>query len=206
MEKDGIEAANEKGLEAFMEEYLPPREQWGSWTHPKTGDQYEVALSAASGLSDADFEACFQLIELTSAEDYKQSKAGWKPSAKRREMKLLDLKYFLVKRGSQTEGFVSFMPTHEDGYPVIYCYEIHLATTLRGTGLAGALMRLLESVGRRIPETTKMMLTCFTGNQRAAQFYAKLGYSEDEFSPKPRVLRNGTRVESEYVILSKSLS
>ena len=79
-------------------------------------------------------------------------------------------------------------------------------TDINSTGLAGALMRLLESVGRRVPETTKMMLTCFTGNQRAAQFYAKLGYSEDEFSPKPRVLRNGTRVESEYVILSKSLS
>ena len=49
-------------------------------------------------------------------------------------MKLLDLKYFLVKRdsNSETEGFISFMPTHEDGYPVIYCYEIHLATTLRG--------------------------------------------------------------------------
>jgi hypothetical protein len=47
-------------------------------------------------------------------------------------MKLLDLKYVLVKRDNQTEGFVSFMPTHEDGYPVVYCYEIHLATTLRG--------------------------------------------------------------------------
>jgi hypothetical protein len=57
---------------------------------------------------------------------------GWKPSAKKKEMKLLDLKYFLVKHDSQVVGFVSFMPTHEDRYPVIYCYEIHLATALRG--------------------------------------------------------------------------
>lgn len=67
-------------------------------------------------------------------------------------------------------------------------------------------MRLLESIGRRIPGTAKMMLTCFTCNQIAGQFYAKLGYSEDEYSPKPKILRNGTRVESEYIILSKALS
>ena len=47
-------------------------------------------------------------------------------------MKLLDLKYLLVKRDGKVEGFVSFMPTYEDGYPVIYCYEIHLGEELRG--------------------------------------------------------------------------
>lgn len=48
-------------------------------------------------------------------------------------MKLLDLKYLLVKRDDgKVEGFVSFMPTYEDGYLVIYCYEIHLGEELRG--------------------------------------------------------------------------
>jgi hypothetical protein len=47
-------------------------------------------------------------------------------------MKLLDLKYFLIKRNNQVQGFVSFMPTYEDDYPVIYCYEIHLSPTLQG--------------------------------------------------------------------------
>lgn len=46
-------------------------------------------------------------------------------------MKLLDLKYLLVKRDGKVEGFVSFMPTYEDEYPVIYCYEIHLGEELR---------------------------------------------------------------------------
>jgi hypothetical protein len=80
----------------------------------------------------ADFEACFRLIEAFSAEDYKKSKGGWRPNAKRKEMKLLDLKYLLVKRGDHLEGFVSFMPTYEDGYPVVYCYEIHLDPLLQG--------------------------------------------------------------------------
>lgn len=97
-----------------------------------TKDEYEVSLSTAKALSEPDFEACFRLIELTSAADYKNSKDGWKPKSKRKEMKLLDLKYLLVKRDNNAEGFVSLMPTYEDGYPVIYCYEIHLSPALQG--------------------------------------------------------------------------
>lgn len=48
-------------------------------------------------------------------------------------MKLLDLKYFLVKNPEGVvEGFCSFMPTLEDGYAVIYIYEIHLGLGLQG--------------------------------------------------------------------------
>jgi hypothetical protein len=108
------------------------REQWKSWVHPKTEEEYEVTLSTAKALSDTDFDACFNLIDTTSSEDYKRSKDGWKPRSKKKEMRLLDLKYFLVKRDNQVQGFVSFMPTYEDEYPVIYCYEIHLSSALQG--------------------------------------------------------------------------
>lgn len=47
-------------------------------------------------------------------------------------MKLLDLKYLIVKRDRDVEGFVSIMPTYEDDYPVIYIYEIHLDSSLQG--------------------------------------------------------------------------
>jgi N-alpha-acetyltransferase 40 len=46
-------------------------------------------------------------------------------------MKLLDLKYLLVKRDQEVEGFVSMMPTYEDDYPVLYIYEIHLSSALQ---------------------------------------------------------------------------
>jgi len=72
------------------------------------------------------------LIELTSLEDYKKSRGGWKPNAKRKEMRLLDLKYLIVKHGDHIKGFCSFMPTTEDEYFVIYCYEIHLVPSLQG--------------------------------------------------------------------------
>lgn len=32
----------------------------------------------------------------------------------------------------EIKGFVSFMPTFEDGIPVLYLYEIHLEDSLRG--------------------------------------------------------------------------
>lgn len=67
-------------------------------------------------------------------------------------------------------------------------------------------MDLLVKIAQKIPETAKVMLTVFTRNERAVKFYEKLGYVKDEFSPEPRILRNGTRVEAEYLILSKIIT
>ena len=48
-------------------------------------------------------------------------------------MKLLDLKYILVKSSDgEVKGFTSLMPTYEDDLPVLYCYEIHLEDELQG--------------------------------------------------------------------------
>lgn len=65
-------------------------------------------------------------------------------------------------------------------------------------------MELLDEIAARIPGTEKVMLTCFTSNVRGVKFYERLGYAKDEFSPPPKILRNGTKVEAEYVILSKA--
>ena len=129
---DPIEIANKRSLNAFITHYLPCQTDWKSWTHSTTHGIYEVTLATSTALSDPDFESCFRLIERTSAEDYKKSRDGWKPRAKKKEMRLLDLKYVLVKQRHKVEGFLSFMPTYEDNYPVIYCYEIHLSQALQG--------------------------------------------------------------------------
>ncbi|CAL3970014.1 hypothetical protein PZA11_006332 [Diplocarpon coronariae] len=201
---DYIQVANGRDLEAFTKEYFPG-DKWKIWTHPITNIEYTLTLQAAATLAPNDFKACFQLVELTSSEDYKKSKDGWNPRSKQKEMKLLDLKYLLVKRDATVEGFVSFMPTFEDDIAVLYCYEIHLSSRLRGTGFGTTLMQYLLAIGQRIPETKKLMLTVFTRNERAANFYRKLGFLRDEFSPPPRILRNGTQVDAEYVILSKPI-
>lgn len=66
-------------------------------------------------------------------------------------------------------------------------------------------MKYLEFIGTKIPDTAKIMLTCFVSNIRGVKFYEKLGYEKDEYSPRPRTLRNGTKIEVDYLILSKRL-
>jgi RimJ/RimL family protein N-acetyltransferase len=66
-------------------------------------------------------------------------------------------------------------------------------------------MQILGAVATKIPNTAKLMLTCFTSNQKAIKFYERLGYSKDDFSPAPKLLRNGTKIEPDYVILSRVL-
>ena len=128
-------------------------------------------------------------------------------------MRLDDMRYLLVKShpgGSEIDqeelqGFLSFLLTYEDGYEVVYCYELHLAPTLRGHGVGKQLMMMMENVGRNVG-VAKAMLTVFVENEAALKFYERLGYEEDEYSPQPRKLRNGVVKDPTYVILSKSLA
>lgn len=107
---------------------------WTStWIHPRSGDTYNLKLIKAGDLTKEELEACFALVAETSQPDYEGSSLGWHPSKKRKEMRSPDLKYVLVKdTAGSLRGFTSFMPTMEEGEPVVYCYEIHLKPELRG--------------------------------------------------------------------------
>lgn len=157
-------------------------------------------------------DACFRLIEESSADDYKASEIKWSPTKKRREMILPDMKYFIVRKRTSdssnssftVEGFVSFMVTYEDGLEVVYIYEIHLAPHLRSQGVGKLLMQMLEEMGEKVG-VEKCMLTVFRTNEKAVAWYHHRGYVIDEFSPQPRILRNGSVKEPSYLILSKPL-
>ncbi|KAL2802523.1 acyl-CoA N-acyltransferase [Aspergillus granulosus] len=185
---------------------------------------YTLDIYTASTIPTPDLNAAFNLIELTSSAAYKNSSMGWSPTEKRKEMKLPDMKYMILRRTGFDEnvgdggdsdgensspagefaGFLEFMVTYEDGYEVLYCYEIHLTPEAQGQGLGEELMARFERVGARIG-LEKAMLTVFRSNRRAITFYERVGYTEDESSPRPRKLRNGTVKEADYRIMSKSL-
>ena len=182
--------------------------------HNGMSNCYGISLETSSTISQADFRACFDLIANTSAADYENSSIGWSPTRKRREMRLPDLRYILLNKKSQEEqqgeaskvgGFLSFMLTYEDGYEVVYCYEIHLSAELHGIGLGKSLMGLMEEVGKKA-RVEKSMLTVFRANKAAMNFYRGLGYEEDEYSPRPRKLRGGVVKHLDYIILSKPLA
>ena len=168
---------------------------------------FMCTVESSITINPEDLAACFGLIEATSKESYAASSSGWHPKAKRREMKLPDMKYLLVRERSSASivGFASFMLTFEDGLEVIYLYEIHLSETARSLGLGKRLVNLVESVGQQA-EVKKIMLTIFESNTTARAFYERRGFALDEFSPAPRKLRNGITKYPDYAILSKTLA
>lgn len=207
-----LEVANQKTDDQFIVDYFRPNDSTASpwktsWVHPRTGKEYTISLLSSGNLTDGDLQACFELIAETSQHDYEESTLGWHPSKKLKEMKSPDLRYILVKDESRSLfGFTSLMPTFEDGEPVVYCYEIHLKPDLQGTGLGKLLMSLLATVAENVPPIKKVMLTCFLSNQRGLDFYKRLGFEEDEISPRPRKLRFGKTLTPDHIILSKAIS
>lgn len=203
-----IEAANALSLSVLQAKHLPTLTSHPTFSDPKSGTTCTISLETSSSISNPDLESCFGLVESTSSADYASSSVGWSPAKKRREMRLPDLRYLLVRRTGSSEAavqaFLSFMLTYEDGREVVYCYEIHVHASMRGCGVGRYLMGMMEAVGQSVG-VEKAMMTVFVVNEKALGFYGALGYEEDEFSPKPRRLRGGVVKVPDYVILSKSL-
>lgn len=223
-----IESANALSISDFHAKFLPDMPATLSFpssllSTTTTLNNYNLTLESSSTITKEDFQSCYNLIKATSYDDYQASSIGWSRRRKIKEMKSPDLRYLLIQKKKDAAfveadseennnnasedliGFLSFMLTHEDGYEVIYCYEIHLQTEFQGSGAGKTLMDIMEMVGKRA-EVAKAMLTVFVENKGALKFYEKLGYVKDEFSPAPRKLRNGVMKNPTYLILSKSLT
>lgn len=228
---DRISTTNKLNAANFIEDYLRPAANLIQLPP-------DVCLSFATNtnISTADFDACFNLVRSTSRAAYKASSRGWSSRQKKCEMLEQDMKYLMVYsiaqdppssgrlyedlnledsklrpvRGqpSAVIGFLSFMLTHEDGIEVIYCYEIHLQSEFQGRGLGFDLMRIMELIGRTVG-VNKAMLTVFTSNQIALDFYDRVGYQwyDEEQTPTCKSLRSGVteKPRPTYVILAKDL-
>ncbi|KAI9834603.1 MAG: hypothetical protein M1826_000005 [Phylliscum demangeonii] len=222
-----IEQANALPLDALRSLHLSNEPLGLATGHQGPLPSYAISLETSSSISASDFNACFQLIQDTSAEMYRNSSVGWSAAKKKKEMKLPDLRYLLVKTtidghnddenerrgadGTRLPGpevvvvaFLSFMFTYEDGHEVVYCYELHVASKHRGLGFGRRLMDITENAGERA-RVEKAMLTVFVENTGAMAFYRQIGYVEDDYSPEAKILRSGAVKEPSYKILSKVL-
>jgi ribosomal protein S18 acetylase RimI-like enzyme len=151
-------------------------------------------------------EKCFDLVQRLTQDDYANNETKWSAAKKRQEMRLPDLKYLILTAldGTSLVGFISYMVTYEDNHEVVYIYEIHVEPKYQGKSLGRQLMRIAEQTAENVG-VGKVMLTVFRCNTNAVTFYERLGYGVDEYSPGPKVLRNGTSRDRSYVILSKAL-
>ena len=200
-----VEAGNALDLAAFTERFLSGIDL--TFNSASRSKSYTITIETSTSLSAETLDKCLELIAITSQHHYAPSSMGWHPRQKRKEMRLPDLRYLLVREspGSPLAAFTSFMLTYEDGKDVIYVYEIHMLDEVRGSGLGKMLMGIVYEVGKRAG-MEKVMLTVFVANEGARGFYDRLGYTLDEFSPQPRKLRNGTLKHPDYMILSKVLT
>ncbi|OJI81345.1 hypothetical protein ASPTUDRAFT_58629 [Aspergillus tubingensis CBS 134.48] len=212
-----VERTNQLSIQEFTSKYITP--EFLTYTSrpepPSSTDEqrYKLSIHSAASIPTSDLNACFDLIEETSSEAYRNSSTGWSPSKKKKEMKLPDMKYLVVRREELTPsdgegdvvGFMSFMITYEDGKEVVYLYEIHLSSEVQKQGLGKRLLLVLMEIGRRVG-VEKAMLTVFTSNGVAQRLYGAIGFGTDEYSPRPRRLRNGMVKEPDYRIMSVRLN
>ncbi|KAF1817018.1 acyl-CoA N-acyltransferase, partial [Eremomyces bilateralis CBS 781.70] len=143
-------------------------------------------------ISKPDFARCFRLVELTSSEVYKTSVFGWRPRAKRAEMRKNGMRYLLVRPESLDStdaiAFLSFLPVEEQSpqttapFIALYVYEVHVDPSCQSKGLGKRLMRVAEGIAARIG-ARKVMLTVFEENEGGRRFYDREGYAVDEVSP-----------------------
>ena len=212
-----VESVNSLGGEDFFKEFFTAAiddKLFNSIPHLGDGSW---GLTLGSDLNPTFENQFLDLIEETSKTDYDGSGKKFSKAAKRKEMRLPDMRYLtlgelvrpnektgVLEESSRVVGFVSFMVTYEDNYEVIYIYEILFVPEHQGRGFGGHMMDAVEDIGREVG-VEKAMLTVFKSNERAVKWYYKRGYVVDEYSPEPRVFRDGTVKEPSYLILSKSL-
>ncbi|KAF2652543.1 acyl-CoA N-acyltransferase [Lophiostoma macrostomum CBS 122681] len=180
------------------------------------------ALYPGKDVHSSEIQACFDIVQSTSATDYKSSALKWRPSEKLKEMQDEDMWYILLRdpdpaNASPTRdmtsfspiiGFLSFMFTHDDPphqhRTVLYIYEVHLIDSYRGKGLGTHLMETIDEIAKFV-RLNKIMLTVFTSNTGGRRLYEKLGFVKDECCPPIRQVRRRT-IEPDYLILSKELA
>ncbi|KAJ5949154.1 hypothetical protein N7454_000738 [Penicillium verhagenii] len=113
-----VERTNALSIEDFITSHVSPHtdasnKSTTTKTTPPTNQEDGVAqhvplkkhlprdtsldVYSAATISNADLDACLDLIELTSSEAYAASGAGWSRPKKRKEMKLPDMKYLVVR-------------------------------------------------------------------------------------------------------------
>jgi len=132
---------------------------------------------------------CVSLTERNMKLLYTLAKSGWSwdSKEKRRELEDKDARILVAYTGDREHpepvGFVHFRFLKEDEAAVLYVYELQLdVEILARKGLGTHFMKLLEDIAENW-EMDWIMLTVFNRNERALNFYDRLGYAIDETSP-----------------------
>lgn len=125
----------------------------------------------------------------------------WNDAKKRGELYDTLTRYFVASNAETGEplAFLAFRLELEDGFEVLYVYELQAGPSARRKGLGQRLMQLAELMARK-NGFQWVMLTVLRNNEPAIDFYSrKLKYKIDETSPSM------SGEEAAHEIMSKAI-
>ena len=161
----------------------------------------EISCVSANGLEAKDKSRIFILVERNMKEQYEKN-WGFKPEEKKKEL-FHAASRFLILRMKETSEIVAYAmfrfewdDDDEPTFPVLYLYELQVATTHVRMGLGRALIDAAMKICKR-SKMRKTMLTVFKTNKDAMAFYGSMGFIADTSSPST------AGFSAEYEILSK---
>lgn len=140
----------------------------------------------------------------------------WK-SEKLDEMAEPGLVYIWYECGNDISCFLSMMMVSEPAGKTLYLYEIHVLPQFQSRHLGSSLMshfhkyaRFISGLGQKARNGVEQHFSCvatgltvFSDNEKAFQWYTKLGYEFALDSPRDKRLRNGKTVKPLFYILSR---
>ncbi|KFD53825.1 hypothetical protein M514_05331 [Trichuris suis] len=158
--------------------------------------QTDIYFAIASGFGEEDFEMLMMLLEENMRPYYESSEWGWNQKAKRKEMGSSSARYLLArcKETRQFAGFSHFRFVMDYGIPVLYCYEIQVASAWRRAGLGSFMLETLYRLAEEC-KMKKVVATVFRHNEPSLNFFKKQLFLIDASSPHGK----------DYVILSRNV-
>lgn len=187
----------------------------------------EMSVFDVRSLDDDQFDQIIDLIDLNLGVYY-QTRLGkdWKDE-KRDEMEESGLVYILYSilsadnsKLNKLVAFISVKLVAELTAKVLYLYEIHIDPAFQSLGIGSTLISGFHDLAAKLNDSGDDKnnvsspyfdnegtgLTVFSDNDRALNWYFKLGYNFTLDSPRDKVLRNKKVVKPSYYLLTRPLS
>jgi len=163
----------------------------------KDGSIATVKFYKAAALTPQLLDWIMDLFTRNMKSMYRKSVWGWKPKEKKKELTEEEAKYLILFKKDKPVAFTHFRFDMDFGREVVYCYEIQIEEKVRGMGLGKFLMERLYEFATHF-QLTDIVLTVFTFNIKAVNFFTNNGFTEDKTSP--------TKEEKvKYIIMSKAV-
>lgn len=149
------------------------------------------------------------LIDATIGDIYtKKQGLKWKDD-KFEELQEPGLVYASITINSVLIAFVLYRLCNDAGTNVLYLYEIHVDAKHQKLKYGSRLLSGFHNLADHLNQWIKVpctQLTVFPDNSRALKWYNSLGYTFNEHSPMPTLLRNGNLKNPEYFILERPVT